>query len=427
MRLLLAGRCRPPSGAGSPRPGTSRSARRSARAGARAGFTLAELLLAATLGALLLLATATASGTFGRQMSELQEDQGASLEGTLEQVADAVRYAWWVDVPSTRRLVVTDPDGHETSWQFSDGKLLVTRPNGLSGLVLEDLQSASFSAESTKRYREDAPTVRNGTLWSASAPLGGTPTALLLEDGDALALGFCPAAAAPINASPVAGVTEQLVQANLGTVAIAMAGVPPIAGNVTIDLYRARAPDDPRPVGASLGQSTLAVSALPTATTQIIDLHNGHIVKHVPGGNAWGWWKNYSQYQFTIFSPTSSVSLDLASLNAVVKPGRAYTVVVRMSGTGGVAVETYPVATAGGSGVARSVAGGAFSEQPLAVPRSLSGLLTMTKTTATDVVRRVAIAFTGTGGQELSGTATVIGQSMADDPWLGVVPGETDP
>ena len=410
MRPPLAGRPRPP------RP-----------RGARAGFTLAELLLAATLGALLLLATATASGTFGRQMSQLHEDHGASLEAALEQVSDAIRYAWWVDVPSTSRLVVTDPEGHETSWQFSDGKLLVTRPNGKSGIVLEDLQGASFTAESLTRYREAAPTVRNGTFWSASAPLGTAPTALLLEDGDALALGFCPASAAPINVSPVAGVTEQLVQANLSTVAIAMAGVPPIAGNVSLSLYRARAPDDPRPVGPSLGQATLAVSALPTATTQVIDLHNGHIVKHIPEGYAWGWWKNYSQYQFTVFSPTANVNLNLATLDAIVEPGKAYTLVVRMSGNGGIAVETHAVATAAGSGVARSIANGAFSEQPLAVPRSLSGVLTMTRTTATDVVRRVAISLASTGGQELSGTATVIGQAMADDPWLGVVPGETDP
>jgi hypothetical protein len=42
------------------------------------------------------------------------------------------------------------------------------------------------------------------------------------------------------------------------------------------------------------------------------------------------------------------------------------------------------------------------------------------------VVSRVLISLTDADGNQATSSATVIGQGLAEDAWLGVVPGETD-
>ena len=56
--------------------------RTSATARGRRAFTLVEVLVASTLGAMLLLATAGSAGLFGRQVEYLQEEVDVSVDGS---------------------------------------------------------------------------------------------------------------------------------------------------------------------------------------------------------------------------------------------------------------------------------------------------------------------------------------------------------
>ncbi|HTE05619.1 MAG TPA: prepilin-type N-terminal cleavage/methylation domain-containing protein, partial [Planctomycetota bacterium] len=157
--------------------------------GAPRGFTLVEVMVAATLGALLLTATASMAGMFGSQLKELDGTQDASLEETLTSLSDEVRYAWWAQVPDSASLTLSDPQGRATRYQFRAGNLLVVRPDGQQGFLLQGLQGGSFSAETVTRYREGSTRVRGGTFWSRTLPVGTTPGATVLEANGKLGIG----------------------------------------------------------------------------------------------------------------------------------------------------------------------------------------------------------------------------------------------
>ena len=132
----------------------------------------------------------------------------------------------------------------------------------------------------------------------------------------------------------------------------------------------------------------------------------------------------------TVDPPAANVNLDLSGLAQKLQPGRAYTLQIQVTGLlpGGLAIAGAATASANNTGVAlQTGAAGSMNETALAVSRSLSGNATITKTLATAVVHRVHVALVGGDGAELSGSVTLTGQGMADDAWLGVVPGETEP
>ena len=85
-----------------------RAAARRAPSGAVArglrGFTLAEMLIASTLGAILLVGTAGSAGLFGQQVQALKQEVDDSKERALSSIAEEVRYAWAAETPSTRVL-----------------------------------------------------------------------------------------------------------------------------------------------------------------------------------------------------------------------------------------------------------------------------------------------------------------------------------
>jgi len=388
-------------------------------------FTLIEILLAATLGALLLIATATTAGMFGTQLKALDSEQDSSLEESLTAIADDIRYAWWAEVPNSTTLTLSDPQGESTTYFFRKDKLIVLRPNGTQGYVLEGLQGGSFSAETMARYREGTPAVRGGTFWSAALPGGSTPAATVLEDKCKLAIGFTLASPSPVGTSLVAGITEQLLNAAPTSISLPIAAISPVGGTVTVTLYRARAPNDARPEGAALGSFTLNPSSLPVATSYVWDSKKKKKV-NVPNGPAWGWWKNKGHYSLVTTAPAANVTVDLGSLNATLVPGRAYTLQIAMSGTGGIAVATATTGTANNSGVAFDAAGAGMNEAALRVACSLVGNMSVTEAISNTVVNRVAITLQGGDGTTVTGSVTLTGQGMATDQWLGVVPGETE-
>lgn len=390
----------------------------------RAGFTLIELLLAVTLGSVLLVAMAAGAGVFGAQVHELGQGEDSELRAALCTLADAVRYAWWAEVPSERRLVLADPDGAETAYAFDGGQLLVTRPGGASGVLLEGLSAVRFTAESVTRYRDQDPIDRAAVLWSSPTP-GGSPAPLLVDAGARVALGFLLDSAAPAGSGTVPGVEEQLVQAQPGALGLALAAVSPVSvgGTLRVSLHRSRGPHDARPEGAALASTTLGLGLLPVVSGDVIDTKTRRKVKAGKGA-AWGWWKKFGTYSLSLTAPTTSIALDLSGLAAAVPPGQACTLVLEPSGSG-VVLASWTLASAAKSGVALD-GGAGYASQALAVPRSLSGQATLTRTASASVVRRVLVTLVDEAGHEVHGSATLLGQDVADDAWLGVVPGEVD-
>jgi len=388
-----------------------------------AGFTLVEVLLAASLGALLLMATAGSAGMFGTQLSALEEETDTDVRAALAGVADEARYAWTASVPNSHSLVLSDPQGNQTSYAFTGGVLQVTRPDGTTGIVVDDLSAASFSSETTTRYREAAPATRSASFWSATP--AGTAQATVLDVGDKLALGFMPASTAPVPGT-TPGITEQMTQSTLDTVGLPLQSLSPLTAGakVTLSLYRARSPLDGRPEGAALGSTSVLMTSLPAATSYVWNAKTKKVV-NPPKKATWGWWTSNADCTLVVTPPASSTTFDVSAFNQLVKPGYAYTLVLESSGSG-VALASYAAAAAAQSGIALSTSGGAWAAQALAVARSLGGTVSMTRTTATDVVSRVLISLTDAAGNEATSSATVIGQSLAEDAWLGVVPGETD-
>jgi type II secretory pathway pseudopilin PulG len=454
-------------------------------------FTLLELLVASTLGALLLLSTAGSMGLFGRQVEALQDEQDASADELLADVRRAVHDAWIAEVPDERHLVLTAPDGARTTYGFGAGLLTVVRPDGSAGIAHDALADVRFSAGTRPRYREGAPLSHECSVWSAALPGNAATQGYVVEPGEALALGFTLASAAPVTGPGVAGVDVQLLDARLTTLALELAALPPAGGSLTLHVFRARGPGDARPEGPSLGHLSIPLSALPVAATTPLqgsgggkdklqktphgngyayghgrgqgnpghgddghagngnggagsdgdgqghgqgngqggngDGGNGHGGSGNQGGNGNQGGGHGGQGGWEVAAaPTRGVPVDLSRLELSLPPGRAYALVLDNTASDAVVLACEPLAQPGLSGVALGT-GGAFAAEPVAIARSLSAIARVTTTTVHDVVERVRVQLEDAAGNTSVVTASVAGQHIVDDPWLGAVPGEPAP
>jgi len=415
------------------------------------GFTLLELLLAVALGALLLTGLANSARVFDECVREVRDEDDNRLEESLVAITDAVRTAWLVERPSATRLDLTDALGRKTVFRKSGSTLTVTRPSGASGVVIPDLASLSFDVATTRRYAEATPRTRYETWWTSPAPVGA-PTMLTLHGGDALALGLNLGTAAPVAVNTVAGVSEQVLDASIDRLVVALTYFdgsrpefchlhstgPPHNPNHTagssslaVDLFESRVYGDPRPWGAALATASVPTPALPAVTYKWIDsLTLGQVtppeVIDPPAGIAWGWWAAHPQVVLQVSSPPAvDVPVDLVPMAKLLQPGRGYAVVLRVAGVDFVSVEAFALPSAAGSNVALRANGAtSFTPLALAVPFRVEGMRRCTQTTAHDVVSRVTVTMTRTNGESLSGSALVAAQSTASDAWAGPVPGK---
>lgn len=242
---------------------------------------------------------------------------------------------------------------------------------------------------------------------------------------------------------------------------------------VLLQLFEARAPDDARPVGAPLASMTLVGQALPVASASWVantvgasthSVHNhgaaecaattasGKVVMcHVPPGNpanahsisispsAVAAHLAHGDYfgscgahntpttiwTLNLNSVPAPYEFDISGLSALILPGRAYSLVVTLSGPGVLYLGASPSGSALNSGVAQASAG--YGEmQPIAaqVPFQLKGLQRITKTEEHDAVSRVALVLEMLDGQTVRGSASVTSQASVPGEWLGAVPGE---
>ncbi len=213
------------------------------------GFTLPEVLLAFALGSMLLVALSGSAGLYGSQVAAATADFDTDLEAALEEINIAVGLAWTVERPTATSLLITDPAGRATTYEKDGSVLKVTRPSGASGVLVEDVSSLSFAAETTRRLRDIAPLDSYG-LWYDSTPNGPgvsieipilgspvpdalippyydpTPSPGLLLGNDAIALSFTIPAAAPAGVHPIPDVKEQMLRAALERLLLPLSYLP---------------------------------------------------------------------------------------------------------------------------------------------------------------------------------------------------------
>jgi prepilin-type N-terminal cleavage/methylation domain-containing protein len=451
---------------------------------AYAGFTLLEILIAVTIGSVLVTSLASGLQVFGKELEIVRDEPDARLEEVAVQVTERVRDAWWADVPNAQELRVADPQGNVTTYQLVGDELRVTRPSGVQGTLLADVASASFSVDTTQRLREATPVVADGPWFSKPKPTG-PDIEVLLRPGDELALGFHMDDDAPDAVNTVTGVDEERLNATIDRIALTISfldgslkefchlhATPPhdpehndYPGNkLIVELYEGRAPDDGRPYGPALGAIEIPSADLPptafvwwdpdlnievfppdaggpTGSEKCKDEdadgqcdHPGN--KHhtnpldVPDGVAWGWWELHPDIQLITTPGAMEVEVDLSQFGVNIDPGRAYSVVFSVDGWDEVRILATPTFSSAGSGIAFQTGGGSFTPQALGIPMTFSGDQACTQTTATDAVSRVTMDLTLADGRQLSSSSFLQGQVAVADPWRGVVPnqiGDVDP
>jgi prepilin-type N-terminal cleavage/methylation domain-containing protein len=363
-----------------------------------AGFSLMELLLAAALGAVLVTATATMTGSFGMTVAQLETDSVDSYEAALARITRDVRYAWWVEVPSSSSLRIADSDGDVTEYFGVGNSLLVRRPDGAQGAVITGLASLAFEAQTAQRLREETPVTLNRRLSGVAAP-ASLSSSYLLDAETSLALAF----EVSSNAGPltVPGVDDR-VRSHLPNRLDVRVARQNNLGSLRVEVYEARAPGDARP---RPGSTALCAFNIPTNL--------------LPVGSG-------------ILAPAAVQSLAIPSMTGRLKPGVAYSIVLSAAGSARLYVGRWlSLAGASRSVLIKGTAAdahdnpGAWANQSFVVPFGVYGEISLTTTTATDVVEQVRISMGTSSGAEHLGSACVSTQVLADDPWLGVIPCET--
>ncbi len=380
------------------------------------GFTLIEVLVAVTLSAVLLIGTATLTGMFSESVAALTEDVASEHEAALARIARDVRYAWWTEVPSTDRLIVSSHEAELTEYHLDGSDLLVSRPGGESGTLCEHVTSLAFTPRTQQRLREGPLVSMSGELFARSAPPTVTQS-LELPTGSrtALALLFDSDAAT----ASVADVPDKIADITPTTLYLPLANAG-LGGQLQLDVFRARAPRDPRPrPGATaLGTLLLPLAALPPATVDPTWIDDGTISP--PSATI----EVSAQFE----PPAGNVPIDVAGMLPPLEPGVAYSILLTVTGANAKAVMSgSPNLGAGGNLAYAATPGDALTRSDLVVAYSTSGNAAATTTVLSAAVSMVRTTMVASSGESWIRSASVYSQVMAEDPWLGVVPGEAAP
>jgi len=242
----------------------------------------------------------------------------------------------------------------------------------------------------------------------------------------------------------------------------------PVESDLVVELYEARAPNSGIPYGPLLGSVTIPVTALPAGTYTWTEVGNTKaptkgdskgcskggkktVICHVPPGNpgnshtlsvgnsavaahlahgdslgSCGIADTSDEAPVIVFDqPSTLLEIDLSAMNAMIQPGRAHTLVLRIEGSGTLLLASDPISDPVYSGVAQ-IEQDADTYEPMAhsVARSLEGSVEVSQTKSVDVISGVTINLNTKSGEKLSRSAAVLGQAAITNPWLGAVPGE---
>lgn len=377
-----------------PRPGTASNSRTS-------GFTLYEVLLAGSLAAMLVTALAYATMQFAMGVTHLEQKAGISdpEETALRMLTRDIRQAWWAEVPDDETLHLADTEGNVTEY-FRDGNLLkVRRPNGDEGTIYAGLTDLSIMAQTTDRNREGPPDLYD-TAWYTQTNVVSTAVALQVESGGVLALAF----QTPVDDGDVPGFSdggEQVLSLSPAVVNVPIAFVPGTAAEgVSISLYESRAPGSAVPYGDALDSLTVEGSSLPLAEA------------------------DGSGYE----PPSATTAISLSGFASSLVPGRGYTLLFAPTGDAEAVFKArtaFPNSLSDDVAVKDPIPGSSYVKLPLVVPYSLSGPFSITTTVDTPVVSSVSITIVPDIRPSQTRSASLLSQTVVEDPWYGVVPGET--
>jgi len=367
---------------------------------ARAGFTLTEMLIAATLGALLLTAAASTAGSFSETVAQLQTDAVDSYENVVARMDRDVRYAWYVDVPSRDRLEVVGPDNLVTTYYLLGNSLLVTRPDGSTGSILTGLSDVTFEQDLMQRLRSDRDTwVNNVSMGRVTAPALAVPTMNALGNSTITALSFM--APSDAGARMVSGVSDRYTEWRPLTLEMLLARTG--SGTVTFTIYPAFGPGraEPRPGAAAIGSWTVALSGIPA----------GVVLAAPPA---------VPRPVYAV--PAATVNIAIPNLGRNLETGVAYTLTMQASAGSQIITANYASASRTDEMYKTSV--GAWTALGSTIAFEVRANAGCTTTFESDVTTQVRTTLESQTGEEYVGSACVYSQVLAEDPWLGVVPGE---
>ncbi len=408
------------------------------------GFTLVEMMLAAALGALLMIATAQSAGLFATTVAALESDSADDIDRALARIARDVRYAWWADVPSATRLRLADASGDVSEYRLDGTDLLLELPSGETGVLAADVTDVTFEViNSITRYRDGPTQSVYGTLAQCDVPSPDKTYAM----GHTGMLGLGLTLAEDAGEGSVTGVNERLVYAVPESLELPIASSAGFSGQVVLTLSPSKAHGDARlkPGAAALGSKPLGLAILPLSTIDLTrvtmsllgglwktavchagvdtNIPVGDLAEHIAHGDipTCG-----SEESFDVFSvPTINSNLAFTMPNVQLYPGVGYTLQFTVNGLGSISLVAAKSRSKAWDIVKRKEAGDDVDRLDREFPFVLRGTRVITTTTETAVVASVGLSITSAAGETRSGSSSVYNQVMAPDPWTGVVPGET--
>lgn len=193
-----------------------------------AGLSLIEMLISLTLVSVLMVALVDSMQGFGTQLEAVvAAEDDVRVQAGLEAMGRSVRHAWLADEPSEDTLATTDVYGGVTSYWRDGPALLVERPSGAQGVLVDGLSAFAVDTTSMQRLRPDSDLVRSGTWWSEDVSvIDAMP--LVVEEDMPLSLGFTLPAKAPDDVQVVSGVDELVVAASLSSFSVPIQFVEPV-------------------------------------------------------------------------------------------------------------------------------------------------------------------------------------------------------
>jgi Tfp pilus assembly protein PilW len=365
-----------------------------------AGFTLAELLLASVLGAMLLSGLAMTTFSFAKNLDHLEEKagiSGADADPVLRRITRDIREAWYVEKLGSTHLKIAATDGALTEYYTEGTNLLVKRPNGDTGVIYANFTSIMMEAATTDRFREGDSASHDGVWYSVDAPASPDGT-LVATSNQQISIAFV-APSTPSGIPGAGSATEQVLSVQSSIVTLPLAwNVGTGTNQLQVSLYESWAPGLARPTSAPLATLQLNGASMPAAT-QTAGVWN------VPAGTV------------------------AVSLPATLEPGVGYTLVLMPLGsTNTVVVKRKAVAAFQQDQVMHKGTGSAPWIQQLAlVPFTISGPWQETTTAVEQIITRVTITIIPKNRPLQQRSASVLSQALTDDPWMGVVPGDEAP
>ena len=370
----------------------------------QAGFTLVETLVSGVLGAMLLMAVAMASFEFALGVNHLETKAGINSDEdtAMRQLTRDIREAWYAQQVSSSHIQLANPNDEFIEYYYDDSTLKLRRPNGDVGTVAWDVTSATFDPSWITRYRDGLESTQFGAWYDRDKH--GFDTNLTIESGDALSLAFV----VPYHEEDLpsgSGLDEHLSRAELDVLSLPIAFIPGTnPESLFIELYATRGPGSADPVGDPLGSLTIPGTSLPQA---IWDSGSSN-------------WEEVDDDSFPL--------LDLSSMAGELVPGDSYTLRLAPTNDAELLVLVYPGAKdSDDDDVSYQASGGSYVNLPLDVPMKLSGDYDLSSTLEYEVISGFTVTLDLEGRPSQTRSAGLLSQTLSDDPWFGVVPGDTPP